>query len=108
MREAGLVVGRTLRAAQAAVRPGISTADLDEIAEEAIRGRGRGRRRSGYQRLPGLHLRVGQRRDRARHPVDRRSLRDGDIISIDCGAIVDGWHGDAAVTVAVGAVPPRC
>ena len=53
------------------------------------------------------HLRLGQRRGRARHPGRPRRSHDGDVVSIDCGAIVDGWHGDAAITVAVGEVPRR-
>ena len=50
----------------------------------------------GYHGFPAIDLRVGQRRDRARHPRRQQVLREGDLISIDCGAILDGWHGDAA------------
>ena len=91
----------TLELLRAAVRPGVTTGELDAIAEDA---HPRPRR---HPVVPGLRhppfpahdLRLGQRRGRARHPGDR-VLVEGDVVSIDCGAIVDGWHGDAAITVA--------
>ena len=104
MRRAGLVVGGDLEKLRAAVRPGITTEELDAVAEDHIRSVGRDAVVPGLPRLPGLDLRVGQRRGRARHPRDR-VLTEGDVVSLDCGAIVDGWHGDAAITVAVGEVP---
>ena len=60
----------------------------------------------GYHGYPGDDLRVGQRAGGARHPVDR-PLVEGDIVSIDMGAKLDGFYGDSAVTVPVGAVTPE-
>jgi methionyl aminopeptidase len=104
MREAGLVVARTLRAVAEAVRPGVSTAELDRLAEREIRAAGATPSFKGYHGYPAtLCTSVN---DEIVHgiPDPARRLRQGDIISIDCGAIVDGWHGDAAVTVGVGAI----
>ncbi len=60
----------------------------------------------GYHGFPASHLRVGQRPRGARHPVGGRDLAPGDLVSIDCGAILDGWHGDSAITFGVGALIP--
>ncbi len=102
MREAGLVVGRTLRSLAAAVRPGITTAELDTLAEDEIRAAGATPSFKGYHGYPATIC--ASVNDEIVHgiPSRQRSLRDGDIVSIDCGAIVGGWHGDAAVTVGVG------
>ena len=104
MREAGLVVARTLRVLADAVRPGITTADLDALAEAEIRAVGAIPSFKGYHGYPATICTSVN--DEIVHgiPSPRRSLREGDIISIDCGAIVRGWHGDAAVTVGVGAI----
>jgi methionyl aminopeptidase len=104
MREAGLVVGRTLEKLKAAVRPGMSTADLDAIAEDAIRGEGAVPSFKGYRGFPACIC--TSINSEIVHGIPSRDavIRDGDVISIDCGAIVEGYHGDAAVTVPVGAV----
>lgn len=104
MREAGLVVGRTLDLLRSQVRAGITTGDLDRIAEEHIRSLGATPSFLGYQGYPGtLCVSVN---DEVVHGIPGgRVLRQGDLVSIDCGAIVEGWHGDSAVTVAVGEVP---
>jgi methionyl aminopeptidase len=104
MRVAGLVVARTLRTLAAAVRPGVTTAELDAIAEDQIRAAGATPSFKGYHGYPATICTSVN--DEIVHgiPSPARSLREGDIISIDCGAIVDGWHGDAAVTVGVGAI----
>ena len=106
MREAGLVVGRTLEKLKAAVAPGMSTADLDAIAEEAIRGEGATPSFKGYRGFPACIC--TSINDEIVHgiPSKKAVIRDGDVVSIDCGAIVEGYHGDAAVTVAVGEVTP--
>jgi methionyl aminopeptidase len=104
MREAGLVVARTLRTVAEAVRPGVSTGELDLLAEREIRTAGAIPSFKGYHGYPAtLCTSVN---DEIVHaiPDQARRLREGDIISIDCGAIVEGWHGDAAVTVGVGAI----
>jgi methionyl aminopeptidase len=104
MREAGLVVARTLRTVAAAVRPGITTAELDALAEREIRAGGATPSFKGYHGYPATICTSVN--DEIVHgiPSPSRRLRDGDIISIDCGAIVRGWHGDAAVTVGVGTI----
>jgi methionyl aminopeptidase len=104
MRQAGLVVGRTLARLREVVRPGITTADLDAIAEEMIRSQGGVPSFKGYHGFPASIC--TSINDEIVHGIPRpdRIIRDGDIVSIDCGAIVDGWHGDSAATVAVGEV----
>jgi methionyl aminopeptidase len=104
MREAGLVVGRTLATLQAAVAPGMTTADLDAIAEEAIRGEGAIPSFKGYRGFPGSICTSINSEIVHGIPSRTATIHDGDVISIDCGAIVDGFHGDAAVTVPVGQV----
>jgi methionyl aminopeptidase len=107
MREAGLVVAAALRAAVAAVEPGISTAELDAIAEREIRGAGAVPSFLGYHGYPATICTSVN--DQVVHgiPSSSATLAAGDLISIDCGAILAGWHGDAAVTVGVGPVPAR-
>src|SRR3954447_26960576 len=107
MRQAGLVVGRTLDKLKAAVRPGMTTADLDAIAEESIRGDGAVPSFKGYRGFPACICTSINSEIVHGIPSSAAVLRDGDVISIDCGAIVDGYHGDAAVTVPVGEVAPE-
>ncbi|WP_250282616.1 MULTISPECIES: type I methionyl aminopeptidase [unclassified Frankia] len=109
MRVAGLVVARALEKLRAAVEPGITTAELDTIAEKSIRGDGGIPSFKGYGRPPFPASICASVNDEVVHgiPHRRRALREGDIISIDCGAIVDGWHGDSAITVPVGTVPQQ-
>ena len=104
MREAGLVVAHTLGAVAAAVRPGVTTAELDALAEREIRAAGATPSFLGYHGYPATICTSVN--DEIVHgiPSPARHLNEGDIISIDCGAIVRGWHGDAAVTVGVGAL----
>ncbi len=103
MRKAGLVVGRTLEVLRAAVRPGVTTAALDAIAEDAIRTAGAAPSFLGYQGFPASICTSVN--DEVVHGIPGdRELVEGDLVSLDCGAIVDGWHGDAAITVPVGEV----
>src|SRR2546429_8624239 len=104
MREAGLVVARTLRVLADAVRPGITTAELDAIAEAEIRAAGATPSFKGYHGYPATICTSVNEEIVHGIPSPRRSLHEGDIISIDCGAIVGGWHGDAALTAGVGAI----
>ena len=106
MREAGLVVARTLKVLAEAVRPGISTADLDAIAEREIRAAGGVPSFLGYFGYPATICTSVNEEIVHGIPNDNRRLNPGDIISIDCGAIVDGWHGDAALSVGVGEIDP--
>nr|WP_272956125.1 type I methionyl aminopeptidase [Actinopolymorpha rutila] len=106
MRAAGVVVGQTLEALRAAVAPGVTTADLDALAEERIRASGAVPSFLGYHGYPASICTSVN--DEVVHGIPGgRTLREGDLISIDCGAIVEGWHGDAAITVPVGEVEPR-
>jgi methionyl aminopeptidase len=104
MREAGLVVGQTLQLLREAVAPGVTTRELDAVAAGHIADCGAQPSFLGYHGFPATICTSVN--DEVVHgiPGDRR-LREGDVISIDCGAIVDGWHGDAATTVPVGDVP---
>lgn len=108
MREAGLVVARALARMQDAVAPGVSTCDLDAIAREVLADAGATSNFLGYDIGSGPYPGVicASINDRIVHgiPDDGDVLRRGDLISIDFGAIVDGWHGDAAITVPVGEV----
>jgi methionyl aminopeptidase len=105
MRQAGLVVGRTLELMRSRAEPGMTTAALDALAEEHIRDSGAVPSFKNYHGFPAsLCVSVG---DEVVHgiPGDRRLL-EGDVVSIDCGAIVDGWHGDAAITFGLGTLDP--
>ncbi len=107
MRVAGLLVGRTLEVLREAVRPGVSTGDLDRIAEQHIRDGGGTPSFLGYGDPPFPASICASVNDQVVHGIPGdRVLAEGDVISIDCGAIVEGWHGDAAITVAVGEVAP--
>jgi methionyl aminopeptidase len=107
MRRAGLVVARTLAALRHEIRPGISTGELDRIAAELIRSAGATPSFLGYDAgdgrpgFPGVICTSVD--DEILHGIPGdRVLQSGDLISVDCGAVVGGWHGDAAITVAVG------
>jgi methionyl aminopeptidase len=106
MREAGLVVARTLRVLTDAVHPGVSTAELDAIAAAEIRSAGALPSFLGYFGYPATICTSVNEEIVHGIPSEKRRLAAGDIISIDCGAIVDGWHGDAAVSVGVGEIDP--
>src|SRR4029077_15748548 len=95
MREAGLVVARTLRVLADAVRPGVTTAELDAIAEDEIRTAGATPSFKGYHGYPATICTSVNEEIVHGIPSPRRSLADGDIISIDCGATVGGGAGDA-------------
>ncbi len=104
MRAAGLVVAAALRAMRDAVAPGVSTAKLDSIAEEVIRSAGATPSFLGYHGYPATICSSVNNQVVHAIPGANQVLRNGDLISIDCGAVLDGWHGDAAITVGVGEV----
>ncbi len=105
MRKAGLVVGRTLELLRASARAGITTGELDAIAEDHILSSGAVPSFKGYSHPPFPASICASVNDEVVHGIPGdRVLATGDVISIDCGAIVDGWHGDAATTVAIGEV----
>lgn len=101
MRRAGLVVAETLEVLRDECRAGMSTGDLDRIAEETIRAAGA---QPSFPLVPGYrHTLCVSVNEQVVHgiPGDRR-LQNGDLVSIDCGAVLDGWHGDAAISLIVG------
>ncbi|MEO6349411.1 MAG: type I methionyl aminopeptidase [Candidatus Limnocylindrales bacterium] len=107
MAVAGRLVGDVLDALEAEVRPGITTAHLDSIAEEMIRGAGGIPSFIGVpgRRAPYQHSLCISINDEIVHGIPgKRVIRDGELVSVDAGAIVDGWHGDAARTFVVGEV----
>jgi methionyl aminopeptidase len=105
MRVAGLLVAATLEKLREAVAPGVSTADLDAIAEESIRSGGGIPSFLGYHGYPASICTSVNNEVVHAIPNPGAVLREGDVISIDCGAIVEGWHGDSAITVPVGEAP---
>lgn len=101
MREAGLVVARGLAAMADATRPGIRTRDLDEVARDCLATDGATSSFLGYHGFP-ASVCVSVNEAVVHGIPDDRIVREGDLVSIDFGAIIDGWHGDAAITVPVG------
>lgn len=105
MRVAGRLVGETLELLRDAARPGVTTQDLDTIAEANIRDHGGVPSFLGYGVPPFPATICASVNDEVVHGIPGpRTLAEGDVISIDCGAIVQGWHGDAAITVPIGEV----
>ena len=107
MREAGQVVATMLDACRAAVRPGVTTAELDRIAAEILRKANAKSSFLGYYEYPATICTSVNEEIVHGIPSPKRKLREGDIVGIDAGAIVDGWHADAAITVPVGSVSPE-
>jgi methionyl aminopeptidase len=108
MRVAGLLVGETLELLRAAAKAGVTTGELDALAEDNIRSHGGTPSFLNYGHPPFPGTICASVNEEVVHGIPgSRELVDGDVISIDCGAIVDGWHGDAAITVAVGDVAPE-
>jgi methionyl aminopeptidase len=106
MATAGALVAAALAAVRQAAAPGVSTLDLDEIAEAVIRDAGGTPSFLGYHGYPASIC--SSVNDRVVHgiPSAAETLAPGDLVSIDCGAIVGGWHGDSAITFGVGALIP--
>lgn len=111
MRRASQIVAEALDAVSAVVRPGVTTADLDRVAYDVIRGAGAFPSFKGYspneQQPPFPATICASINDELVHGIPaKRFLRAGDIISIDVGALYQGLHGDAAVTLPVGQIDP--
>ncbi|GAA2568564.1 type I methionyl aminopeptidase [Mycolicibacterium diernhoferi] len=106
MAAAGALVAAALKAVREAAAPGISTGELDRIAESVIRDGGGVPSFLGYHGFPATVC--ASVNDRVVHgiPSDAEVLVEGDLVSIDCGAILDDWHGDSAVTFGVGTLIP--
>lgn len=106
MERASKLVAETLQALKQQVRPGVTTEDLDRLAEEFIQARGGRPAFKGYRNYP--KTLCASINDQVVHGIpSKRTLKEGDIIGLDLGAVVDGFYGDSAVTVPVGAVPPK-
>lgn len=104
MRAAGLVVAGALAEVTAKAEPGVSTGELNELAEQVIRDAGAVPSFLGYHGFPGsICTSVNEK---IVHGIPSRSevLAEGDLLSVDCGAILEGWHGDSAVTIGVGEI----
>jgi methionyl aminopeptidase len=106
MAAAGAVVATALQAVYAAAGPGVSTLSLDEIAESVIREAGAVPSFLGYHGYPASIC--ASVNDRVVHgiPSAAEVLSPGDLVSIDCGAVLDGWHGDAAISFGIGTLGP--
>lgn len=106
MAAAGALVAAALRAVRDAAAPGVSTLELDSVAESVIRDGGGVPSFLGYHGFPASIC--ASVNDRVVHgiPTEAEKLAAGDLVSIDCGAILDGWHGDSAFTFGVGQVIP--
>jgi methionyl aminopeptidase len=106
MRAAGLVVADALAAMRAAAAIGVTTRDLDAIASDVIRAAGATPSFLGYHGFPATICASVNHEIVHGFPSDD-PLRDGDVVSLDCGAILEGWHGDAAITIGIGEVAPK-
>ncbi|HWQ73265.1 MAG TPA: type I methionyl aminopeptidase [Desulfitobacteriaceae bacterium] len=106
MRKAGRIVAETLNLVKQAVQPGVTTMELDRLAEDNIRKCGAKPAFKGYNGFPAtLCTSVNEQ---VVHGIPSlRKLQSGDIISIDCGAVIDGYFGDAAISLPVGDVTPE-
>jgi methionyl aminopeptidase len=106
MAQASRVVAETLQILKKAVRPGITTDELDRLAEEEIRSRGARPALKGYRNYP--KTLCASVNDQVVHGIpSTRVLKEGDIIGLDLGAIVGGFYGDSAITVAAGQMIER-
>lgn len=102
MRHAGKLVGETLSMLEKEIKPGITTAELDKLGEKYIRSNGGVPSFKGYGGFPASICTSVNEQIVHGIPSHEVILKEGDIISVDCGAILDGYQGDAARTFAVG------
>ena len=103
MRAAGRVVAEMHEAIRAAAKAGVATAALDRVGRDVLDRRGAGSNFFGYHGFPGVIC--ASVNEQVIHGIPgSRVLEEGDLLSIDCGAIVNGWHGDAAFTMGVGTI----
>ncbi len=103
MRRAGRVVAEMHAVATAAAVPGATTGSLDRVCREVLERRGARSNFLGYHGFPAVAC-VSPNEVVVHGIPGDRVLHEGDIVSIDCGAVIDGWHADAAITVPVGAI----
>ena len=106
MRRAGLLVGQTLELIRTSIKAGMTTDALDAIAAANIKRGGGTSNFKGYHGFPAT-ICVSVNEEIVHGIPGSRVINEGDIVSIDCGAIIDGWHGDAAISVGVGQIDPE-
>ena len=106
MRRAGLVVADIHAALREAAAPGVSTAELDDVARGVLERAGARSNFLGYHGYP-AHVCISVNEEVVHGIPGSRVLADGDVVSFDCGAVVDGWHGDAAFTMVLGSADPE-
>lgn len=107
MRKASRVVAEVLKELKPLVKPGVTTAELDKFAERRVRELGAVPAFLGYRGYPAT-LCVSINEEIVHGiPSPKRTVRAGDIVSLDMGAVIEGFYGDAAVTVAAGAISPQ-
>jgi methionyl aminopeptidase len=106
MRQAGKVVAETIKALLKEVRPGITTGELDQVAHRTITGAGAKPSFLGYRGFPAT-ICTSLNEEIVHGIPGKRVIKDGDILSLDVGAIVGGYHGDSAITVPVGKISPQ-
>ena len=104
MRKAGHIVARVLDVLKDAAKPGITTAALDDIARKEIIALGGKPSFIGYLDYP-AHICTSFNEEIVHGIPSNRKIEDGDVLSIDCGAIYEGYHGDAAISICIGDVP---
>jgi methionyl aminopeptidase len=108
MRRAGQVVREVLELVRGMVKPGVTTIELERAAEARLKERGAKPAFKGYHGFPCVLCTSVNQEVVHGIPSPKRVLKEGDIVSVDCGAIVDGYYGDAAITVPVGEkIDPR-
>jgi methionyl aminopeptidase len=111
MRQAGLVVARALDAIRQAARPGVTTGELDAIARDVLSDHRATSSFLGYKAhgaVPYPGVICASVNDEVVHGIPgQRAIEEGDLLSVDFGAIVDGWNGDAAISILVGEVSPE-
>lgn len=106
MRRAGAVVGDILVLLSGLIKPGMTTGEIDQIAREELKKRGAKPAFLNYHGFPGVICLSINHEVVHGIPSDKRSLKEGDIIGVDFGCVIDRFYGDSAVTIPVGSVSP--
>jgi len=106
MRKAGLVVGNALEMMRAAIKPGVTSLDLDALAVDFLKKNGATPSFLNYHGYPNV-ICASVNQEVVHGIPNERPMVEGDVMSIDFGAIVEGWHGDSAISVGVGEISPE-
>jgi methionyl aminopeptidase len=106
MRRAGAIVHDVLQAVRSMVKPGVTTLDLEQVAETMIAEAGAKPAFKGYHGFPCVLCTSLNEQVVHGIPSAKTVLREGDILSVDCGVVIDGYYGDSAITIPVGKVSP--